>query len=183
MTSLTPDGYVRSLDRELRRRGVTDAAMLEETREHLADAVARARQSGLSLADAEREAIGRFGAPETVAARCAEARFRRSFPLLLMTAVVAGRAVAYVDSRSTWDDTGITAGALVILSGLLGLAGPRRPWVWALGVGIWIPAYAIVRAPSWSAMSMLLVLAFPLAGAYLGAATRRLALAVPHALD
>jgi hypothetical protein len=60
----------------------------------------------------------------------------------------------------------------------LGLAGPRRPWLWALGVGIWIPTLALIRAPSPATVAMLIVLVFPFAGAYLGMALRRAITAV-----
>ncbi|HEX9085788.1 MAG TPA: hypothetical protein VF836_13695, partial [Gemmatimonadaceae bacterium] len=76
----------------------------------------------------------------------------------------------------TWDDTGITAGAMMLVAGILGLAGPRRAWAWALAVGIWIPAYAVVRAQSLATFAMLIVLVFPFVGAYLGVGLRRAAM-------
>jgi hypothetical protein len=92
---------------------------------------------------------------------------------LLVAAVAVGIAIALVDARPTWDDTGITAAAMTLAAGILGFIGPRRPWVWALGVGIWIPAYAMSRAPSLGTLTMLAILAFPFAGAYLGMMLRR----------
>jgi hypothetical protein len=167
------ESYVHRLERELRRRFVNDATILEEVRGHLTDAVERGTQRGRSAAEAREEAIARFGTPETVAAAFAADRFRTLHLVLLVAAIACGLAIAYVDSRPTWNDTGITAGTMSLGAAALGLAGPRRPWLWALGVGIWIPAYALVRAPSPGALSMLIVLVFPLAGAYLGMALRR----------
>ncbi len=40
-------------------------------------------------------------------------------------AVAAGGLIAWVDTRPTWDDTGMTAGALLITAGLAALVGLR----------------------------------------------------------
>lgn len=68
MTRDPIDAYLDRLERELRQSGVRDARIVEEAREHLLDAVESGRQRGLSVDDAEREALERFGAPETVLA-------------------------------------------------------------------------------------------------------------------
>jgi len=70
------DDYMTQLERELRRRGIDDPRMLAEAREHLVDAIDAGRQRGLSAADAEREALDRFGAPRIVAGHMLEARSR-----------------------------------------------------------------------------------------------------------
>ena len=76
MTRGPVDAYLDRLERELRHRGVRDARIVEEAREHLLDAVESGRQRGLSVDDAEREALERFGAPETVGAYVAPERDR-----------------------------------------------------------------------------------------------------------
>jgi uncharacterized protein involved in exopolysaccharide biosynthesis len=68
MTPSPLDDYLNRLERELRERGVEDARIVEEAREHLVDAVEDGRQRGLSVGDAARDAVERFGAPEIVAA-------------------------------------------------------------------------------------------------------------------
>jgi len=93
---------------------------------------------------------------------------------VLAVGIAVGVAIAYVDSRPHWDDAGITAFALLGSAGLLGLIAPRRPWLWALCVGIWIPAHAIAKAPGPGSLMMLVILAFPLAGAYAGMFVRKL---------
>ena len=98
----------------------------------------------------------------------------RKVILVVLSGVAFGLAIAYMDSRPHFDDAGITAGLLLISAGLLGLIAPQRPWLWALAVGIWIPAQAMVRHPEPKALLMLAVLAFPLAGAYAGMAMRRM---------
>ena len=37
-----------------------------------------------------------------------------------------------VDSRPGWDDTGITAGLILLACAGLGMAMPERAWLWAL---------------------------------------------------
>lgn len=68
--------YITRLEQQLRQRGITDPRILAESREHLVDAIEDGRQRGLSIADAEQEALERFGAPEVVAAHVLEERER-----------------------------------------------------------------------------------------------------------
>ena len=68
MRPVSVDEYLDRLERALHRRGVDDARIVDEAREHLVDAIEHARQGGLSVDDAVREAFERFGAPEVVAA-------------------------------------------------------------------------------------------------------------------
>ena len=91
---------------------------------------------------------------------------------LLVVAVALGLSIAYMDSRPNFDDAGVTAGALLVSAAMLGMIGPQRPWLWALGVGIWIPLQGIALKHDFT---MLIVLLFPLAGAYLGRLVRTLA--------
>jgi hypothetical protein len=91
--------------------------------------------------------------------------------VLLPIAVCLGLLIAYVDSRPNCDDTGITAGAVLLTCGVLGALGPERPWLWALAVGIWLPAYEIASSRTYGS---LLALIFAFAGAYAGMGARRL---------
>ncbi|MGC2497561.1 MAG: hypothetical protein WA374_07450, partial [Acidobacteriaceae bacterium] len=57
----------------------------------------------------------------------------------------------------------------------LGLIGPRRPWLWALAIGLWVPLHLIVQKPSiGNILGGFVILAFPMAGAFAGMAVRRL---------
>jgi uncharacterized protein involved in exopolysaccharide biosynthesis len=67
MTPRPVDEYLARLERELHRRGLKDGRIVEEAREHLIDAVEEGRQRGLSVEDAERDAVERFGSAQTVA--------------------------------------------------------------------------------------------------------------------
>jgi hypothetical protein len=95
---------------------------------------------------------------------------------LLCAAITLGACIAYVDSRPGWDATGITAFSMLISGGIFGFIGPQRPWLWALGIGAWLPLHAMAVNPSLGAALMLVVLLFPLAGAYAGKALRALVL-------
>ncbi|HET6327891.1 MAG TPA: hypothetical protein VFG04_24625 [Planctomycetaceae bacterium] len=93
------------------------------------------------------------------------------FKVLLPLAVCFGLLIAYVDSRPNWDDTGITALAIVFICGVLGAIGPERPWLWTLAVGAWIPIYEI---PSSRNFGSLLALVMAFVGAYAGMGARKL---------
>ncbi len=84
---------------------------------------------------------------------------------LTVIAVCCGAAITYVDSRPNWDDTGITAIAILVTSGVISFLSPYRWWLWAIAVGIWIPLLAIIRAQNFAAI-LSLVVAF--LGAVLG---------------
>lgn len=81
-----------------------------------------------------------------------------------------GGLITYVDTRPRWDDAGITAMAIFLTCGLLGAAGPRRPWLWALAVGLWLPLIDIAVHHRAGAI---LALLFAFAGAYAGMGLRR----------
>jgi hypothetical protein len=95
----------------------------------------------------------------------------RWFFLLLAAAVAGGLAIAWVDSRPSWDDAGVIAGVICALSSMFGCAQPRRPWIWALAIGGWIPLLALARSGS---PASLLALGAGGVGAYAGAGIRRL---------
>ena len=63
--------------------------------------------------------------------------------LLAVVAGTIGLTLGYLDSRPSWDDTGITAALLLLSSAMaVGLSG-RRPWLWALLIGTWIPIFEV----------------------------------------
>lgn len=89
---------------------------------------------------------------------------------LLIPAAGLGLLVAWVDSRPSWDDAGITAGLILLTAALFGALRPTRPWVWGLAVGIWVPLLGIAAHSNFGS---LLALAAALIGAYAGAFARR----------
>jgi len=107
--------------------------------------------------------------------RVASKRFGTIEMAALAASLVLGFAIAWVDNRANWDDTGITAFALLAAGGVMGLLVPRRPWLWALAIWIFLPGWSIAKAGTvHPGMAMwLIVLAFPMAGALAGALARR----------
>jgi hypothetical protein len=107
-------------------------------------------------------------------------RWPRPAPRTLGAAAIAligGLGIAAIDARPGFDDTGVTAGLLVVVAAIAAGFGARRPWLWALLVGLWTPLLEIPRS---GATGSLLALAFAAAGAAFGhlvarAATSRLA--------
>lgn len=89
---------------------------------------------------------------------------------MLALSVSCGLLIAWIDNRPGWDDTGITAGLIVLTAALFGFLTPERPWVWALTVSSWIPLYSITKTGDFK---MLLVTLFGFAGSYLGAAVKK----------
>jgi HAAS len=161
--------YLSELERRLRRQGLSDSAAMAEIEGHLYQSVEAGQRRGLSQAEAERQALQRFGPVTIVAASFTRQRMSLMQKALLAIAVICGLFITYVDTRPTWDDTGITAGAILIICGLIALLEHRRPWLVALGVGLWIPLYGLLFAHSFGAI---MALAFAFAGAYAGWAVR-----------
>jgi hypothetical protein len=85
--------------------------------------------------------------------------------VLLAAAVAAGAAIGYVDSRPGWDDTGITAGLLILAAGTAAAVSGRRPWLWALLVGGGTP---LLEIPTGGSPASLAALLFAAAGAFAG---------------
>lgn len=90
---------------------------------------------------------------------------------LFIPAILVGWGITWLDSGLSWDDTGITAGLIVISTGILGFFGQKRPWLWALAVGIWIPLVGVFIRHDFGGV-LALVVAF--IGAYTGMYIRRI---------
>jgi hypothetical protein len=74
-------------------------------------------------------------------------------------------AIAYLDSRPGYDDTGVTAVALIALAAVAAAIAGTRPWLWAILVGVWTP---VLEIPAGGSTGSLLALAFAGAGAGVG---------------
>ncbi len=91
-----------------------------------------------------------------------------------MTAILttlAGMAIAVIDSQPNWDDAGITAGMLFLVSGIASFVNPKKLWLWALLAGIWLPVAAIARNGD---ITMFIVLIFSFGGSISGSLIRRI---------
>ena len=54
-----------------------------------------------------------------------------------------GCAIGFVDSRPTWDDTGITAGSIFLASLVVSAARPRSAWLTGLLIGVPVFAFNV----------------------------------------
>ena len=97
----------------------------------------------------------RFGSPDVAAA---------------VIALLIGSCVAYVDSRATWDDAGVTAAALVAAAGLIGAARPRAWWLTGLSLGVPVVAFNVAI---YGKFDSAIAVAFSLLGAAVGASIGR----------
>ncbi len=89
-------------------------------------------------------------------------------PLIVTTIMfVAGVAIAWIDSRPTWDDAGITAGAILVTASLGAVLG-LRPWLSA----ILVVAPLLVAEFGTSGAGVLIAPVVALVGAYGGALAR-----------
>jgi len=159
------ENYLRALKRQLWLRGVFNSDALEEIESHLLETVETGVRHGLSMEESERQSLERFGSVKVVSLAFERERNNLMQNLLLGIAVLAGLFSAYIDSRPTWDDTGILVGGMLLVSGLLTLLGHRRPSLIGLAIGIWIPLYEIYKSHDFM---MLVILLIPLIGAYGG---------------
>jgi hypothetical protein len=163
------DNYLRSLERELHLRGLSHNEILAEVESHLLDARDQGIQKGLDPQSAQQQALDRFGSARLLARRFESERNSMKQKLLLIAAVVFGLVITFIDTRASWDDTGITVMALLFVSGAVGLLAEKRPWLFALAVGLWLPLWYILTTHD---LKMLIVLAFPFVGVYTGWALR-----------
>jgi hypothetical protein len=93
------------------------------------------------------------------------------FLMLLVSAIVLGICIAWVDTRTGWDDTGITAVVILCVAGVFGYAMPKRAWVWGIAVGVWIPVFNIVLYGNYSSIPSVI---FAFVGAYAGLWMRKM---------
>jgi hypothetical protein len=90
---------------------------------------------------------------------------------LLVVALALGFTITWIDSRPSWDDTGITALLIFASTFVLGMIRPRLAWMSALAVGLWIPLQGVIRYENYASA---LALVFAFGGAYVGAFGRGL---------
>lgn len=93
------------------------------------------------------------------------ATWRSRDNIALVVAAIGGLAIAWIDTSPGWDDTGITAGLLVMGAGVAAGISGRRPWLWALLVGLPTP---IVELAQGGDPAVLAALGFAAIGAAAG---------------
>lgn len=169
--------YLHLLERDMRLLGIYRCESLVEVESHLLDSLDQGLRSGLSPEKAAITAIHRFGSPLQVAYRFLKESFSMKQKILLACSTILGLLIAYIDSRPTWDDTGLTVFALLAIGGVIGLLLQKRPWLYALAFGIWLPLTGIIFRHDWM---MLIVLAFPFIGVYAGWLIKQLFTRLAH---
>jgi len=97
--------------------------------------------------------------------------------VLLVISIIVGLLVAVMDSLPKWDDTGITVLALIAGGGIIGYFVQKRPWLFALTFGIWIPLWGIITRHD---LMMLIILVIPFAGVFTGWVARKLSQDILH---
>ncbi len=157
--------YLKSLEREMKKNGTFHPDTLAEIESHLMESVEGNLRRGLNQAEAEEEALQRFGSIKVVLSSFNKERFTVMQKILIGIAAIAGLFSLYVDTRPNWDDTGVLAMGILFVCGLLALIGFQRPWLLALVVGVWIPLHGILIARNYGSI-IALIIAF--IGAYAG---------------
>jgi len=103
-----------------------------------------------------------------------EIRFGRGRDLLLVAvAAGVGAAIAWVDAGPSWDDTGITAGALAGAALVVAAIHGRRPWLWALLIGAPTPVVELATGGNTGSLLALGFAAIGAAGGWLLARQRQ----------
>lgn len=163
------ESYLRDMAQALRAKSAFADDLLMELEDHLYEAVEKNIKRGLNHVEAQEEALKRFGSAQIVSSAFTKERNSNMQKILLAIAVSLGMFITYVDSQPTWDDTGITAGVILLTCGLISLIGFKRPWLLALVVGGGIPLYGLFVTQNYASI-IALVIAF--VGAYAGWAFR-----------
>lgn len=89
----------------------------------------------------------------------------KSFILSVLFACVFGIGIAWIDAQPSWDDSGISAFMVLLVSMLAAYMARRKPWLIALAVGAWIPIYGIIFIQNFGSLLALLP---GIIGAYTG---------------
>ena len=92
------------------------------------------------------------------------------FWILLIVCIIAGVLIALMDTSPNWDDTGVTVGAILIITFITGATQPRFAWLWALIIGGCIFGFNYVYKPGFGP-AVAIVIAF--VGAYAGFLMRK----------
>ncbi len=102
--------------------------------------------------------------------RLATAAERSREPLWAAFGLACGVLIASIDTRPTWDDTGVTAGLLLGSAFVVSAISGRRPLLWGVLVGGPLAAMSVVGG---ALPVAIVVSAIALGGAGLGWVVRR----------
>ncbi|MCX6237868.1 MAG: hypothetical protein NTY07_09995 [Bacteroidia bacterium] len=85
--------------------------------------------------------------------------------IVLSLAILSGLAIAWIDSRPNWDDTGISVLMVLSAATLFGYFTKQRPWLTALAASVWIPIFGIIGTHNFGSLIAIIP---GFIGAYLG---------------
>ena len=89
--------------------------------------------------------------------------------IVVAVGLVTGLGIGYIDSRPTWDDTGITVAAVALVALALGAARPGAFWLAGLAVGVPVLAMDVLLHSNYgAALAVVIALVAAAAGAALG---------------
>ncbi|MES2304564.1 MAG: hypothetical protein V4558_03615 [Gemmatimonadota bacterium] len=80
-------------------------------------------------------------------------------------AIAAGSVIGHFDSQPTWDDTGVTVGAVLLSSLVLAAMQPR--WAWLIGLGVGVPVL-VMNVMATGSYASIAAVGFALLGAGIG---------------
>lgn len=170
MTTAAIDAYLSELAVGLRLYPGRPTDIVDEVRDHLLEAMERGQTEGLTPNASEQRAVEALGDPRDLARRLVTDKAWLRTRFMLPIALLLGLVMAIIDNQPDWDDTGVSAFAIVCVTGLMSLFEPTRPWLWAAAIGGWFPLIAISLHGNYGAVLALLI-AF--GAAYAGSASRR----------
>ncbi|KXK15124.1 MAG: hypothetical protein UZ14_CFX002000835 [Chloroflexi bacterium OLB14] len=159
------DLYLNELKREMKWNGTFHKDTFAEIENHLMDSVEGNLSRGLNQAEAEKEAIYRFGSKQVIASAFERGEINSKQQMMTIVSMLMGLFSLYIITRPGIDDMSVPALLNFLVCGLLALLGYWQPWKLALTTGVWIPLYGIFFRQSYGAM---LVLMIALIGAYAG---------------
>jgi len=96
---------------------------------------------------------------------------KKTFNIYFILSVAIGLAIAWIDARPNWDDTGITVFMILGFSALFGFLSSKNTWLIALAVCIWVP---VIEVSSSGNFGSLIAFLPGFIGAYLGFFTKKL---------
>ena len=88
-----------------------------------------------------------------------------TFWILLFSALIFGLFLGWMNSLPHWDDTGITVGAILVVSFILGILMPKLAWLWAIIIGVCIFSFDFILRGSFNSV---VAFVFAFIGAYIG---------------
>ena len=163
------DSYLNTLEREMKWNGTFHKDAFAELESHLLDSVEANIHKGLNQAEAEEEALRRFGSGQLVASGFEMGKTNPKQQMMTVFAVLTGLFSLYLNTRPGVDDMSALVFLILLVCGSLALFGYWRPWQLALAAGAWIPFYGVFFMQSYGSV---LVLMIAFVGAYAGWALR-----------